>query len=83
MDIYKIKFNTNSFPDSLTAYYEYRKILKKFKNNYKLFEIEYSNNPNNYNTSYIIFTRKKEIEISSNIKSKIIEKGIEILYIDI
>ena len=81
MDIYKIKFNINSYPDSLTAYYEYRKVLKKFKNNYKLFEIEYSNNLNDYNNSYIIFTRIK-IE-PSNIKSKIIEKGIEILYTDI
>jgi len=81
MDIYSISFNNNSFPDSLTAYYEYRKILKKFKNNYKLFEIEYSNNLNDYNNSYIIFTRK-ETE-PSNIKSVIYEKGVKILYTDI
>ena len=82
MDIYSISFNTNSFPDSLTAYYEYRKILKKNKNNYKLFEINIFNDPCNYGSNYIKFTRK-EIEIPSNIKSLIYEKGIEILYTDI
>jgi len=81
MDIYSISFNNNSFPDSLSAYQAYRTILKKNKNNYKLFEIEYSNNLNNYGNNYIKFTRKKEIP--SNIKSVIYEKGINILYTDI
>jgi hypothetical protein len=83
MDIYSISFNNNSFPDSLTAYYEYRKILKKFKNNYKLFEIHYFNDLNNYGNNYIKFTRKPEIEIPSNIKEVIYEKGVKILYTDI
>jgi hypothetical protein len=81
MDIYSISFNNNSFPDSLTAYQEYRTILKKNKNNYKLFEINYFNDPYNYGNSYIKFTRK-EIE-PSNIKSLIYEKGVNILYTDI
>ena len=53
MDIYSITFNNNSYPDSLTAYEEYRTILKKFKNNYKLFEINYFNDLNNYGNNYI------------------------------
>jgi hypothetical protein len=81
MDIYQIKFSNNSYPDSLSAYQAYRTILKKNKNNYKLFEIHYSNDPHNYNNNYMLFTRK--LEKPSNIKSKIIKKGIEILYTDI
>jgi hypothetical protein len=81
MDIYSISFNNNSFPDSLAAYRAYRTILKKNKNNYKLFEINYFNDPYNYGNSYIKFSRK-EIE-PNNIKSVIYEKGVNILYTDI
>ena len=80
MDIYSITFNNNSFPDSLTAYKEYRTILKNNKNNYKLFEINYFNDPY-YGNSFIKFTRK-DIE-PNNIKSVIYQKGVNILYTDI
>ena len=83
MDIYSITFNINRFPDNLTAYEEYRNILKKNKNNYKLFEINYFNDHDNYGNSYIKFTRKEIEPIPSIIKSLVYEKGIKILYTDI
>lgn len=70
MEIYRVKFNTNNIIDSLSVF---KKILKKYKNDYKLYQI-------NYKDDCIVFTRKYNYNIFTKIKKKVILDGKIIIY---
>lgn len=73
MEIYRVKFNTNIVIDTLTAFRLYKKILKGYNNTYKLFEINHSSNN-------IIFTRKYNYNVLSNLKKKYMLEGKITIY---